>query len=116
MDRPTRLEATYAWARANPFQFDALIIAAIALITILLTQLWAGDRAGLISLGLLAPLAWRRSRPVLSTAMVAGTGFLQLAVFDALLPADAAIPVAIYAVTAYGPRVASRAAIALAFL
>ncbi|HST85213.1 MAG TPA: histidine kinase [Kineosporiaceae bacterium] len=115
MDRPTRLEATYAWARANPFRFDALIVAAIGLIMIPLTQAWGGDIAGLISLGLLAPLAWRRSRPVLSTAMVAATGFLQLAAFDSLLPADAAIPVAIYAVTAYGPRGASRAAIALAF-
>ncbi len=62
-----------------------------------------------------APLAWRRVRPVASTAAVAGAAVGHvIAGMPLLLPADLAILVALYSVTVYGPRWAHRAAIAVA--
>jgi len=116
MDRASRLEATYEWSRANPFRFDALIVGAVGLVVVAITGTYIGSMAGWISLGLIAPLAWRRSRPVASTAAVAVVGFAQLAILDDLLFADVAIPLTIYALTAYGPRWAGRAALGLAFV
>ena len=116
MDRASRLEATYEWSRANPFRFDALIVGAVGLVVVAITGTYIGSLAGWISLGLIAPLAWRRSRPVASTAAVAVVGFAQLAILDDLLFADVAIPLTIYALTAYGPRWAGRAALGLAFV
>ncbi len=116
MDRPSRLEAAYQWSRENPVRFDVLVIAPIGLIVILLTQISLGDGPALLSLGLIAPLAWRRSRPVAMTAVVAVVSFIQLLALDTLVIGDAAIPVVIYAVTAYGPRWASRLALGVAFV
>ena len=116
MDRASRLEATYEWSRANPFRFDALIVSAVGLVVVAITGVYINDLAAWISLGLIAPLAWRRSRPVASTAVVALFGFAQLALLDDVLFADVAIPLTIYALTAYGPRWAGRAALGLAFV
>jgi signal transduction histidine kinase len=116
MDRASRLEATYRWSRSNPFWLDALIIAGVGLFVVAISGAYVGSTAVWLSLGLLIPLAWRRSRPVASTATVALVGFIQLGVGDSLLAADAAIPVSIYALTAYGPRWAGRAALGLAFV
>ena len=115
MDRASRLETTYRWTRSNPFWFDAVVVGLAGLIAIPLGA-YIGGAAGWLSLGLIVPLAWRRSRPTASTAVVALFGFVQLASVDTLLAADAAIPVSIYAVTAYGPRWAGRAALAVGFI
>lgn len=116
MDRASKLEATYRWSRANPFWFDALVVGVLGLIEITITQAASGDGAALISLGLIAPLVWRRTQPVAATATIAFFGFVQLATFGTFLAADAAIPLSIYALTAYGPRWASRGALGLAFV
>jgi signal transduction histidine kinase len=116
MDRASRLETTYRWTRSNPFWFDALTVGIAGLVTVVISGLFLGDFAGWISLGLIAPLAWRRSRPVASMAVVAVVAFFQLGTLDTLLAADAAIPVSIYAVTAHGPRWAGRAALVFGFV
>jgi signal transduction histidine kinase len=116
MDRTTRLEAGYRWGRANPFRFDTFVVAAVGLPIVLFTSALITDTAAWFSLALIAPLAWRRSRPVASTACIALVGFAQLALLDTLIVADAAIPFSIYALTAYGPRWAGRAALGLAFV
>jgi signal transduction histidine kinase len=116
MDRASRLEATYRWSRANRFRFDAIIVSATALILFFFTGLSAGVNQALLSAALIILLIWRQSRPVASTLAVAAVGFIQLAVLESAMPADAAIPLSIYAVTAYGPRWAGRPALALGFL
>jgi signal transduction histidine kinase len=118
MDRAARLEATYRWIRANPYSFDGLLAGGAALLT--LWQLpWlsaGGPVATVLSLGLIVPLAWRRQLPVVSAAAVALAGFAQLAVYDSLLLADVAVPLSLYSLTAYGPRWAGRAGLALGFV
>jgi signal transduction histidine kinase len=115
MERPSRIEATYRWTRANPSWFDAVLVGAIGVIVVPISQLTEGGWSGPFSLALIVPLAWRRSWPVTSTAAIAVIAFAQLTLFDSALLADAAIPVTVYSVTAYGPRGASRAALGLAF-
>ena len=58
-----------------------------------------------------APLAWRRRRPVASVVAVYTVGLLHTALGTPLLvPADLAVLVALYSVTVYGPRWAHRTA------
>jgi len=60
-----------------------------------------------------APLAVRRSRPVLSVVLVYGAAlFHQLLGIPILVPADVLVLVALFSVTVYGPRWAHLAAIA----
>lgn len=69
----------------------------------------------LFTLLLLAPLVVRRSHVVLSATLVLGAAFAQwLALRDTngALPADLAVPLAVYAVAAYGPPWAARAGLA----
>lgn len=116
MPRASRLEATYRWCRANPFSFDALLVGAFGLVTIMITGAFIGWGAALFSFGLIAPLAWRRTRPVASSAAIALVAFTQLATLNTSLAADAAVPLSLYSLTAYGPRWASRAGLGLAFV
>ncbi|WP_454049460.1 sensor histidine kinase [Cellulomonas sp. Marseille-Q8402] len=51
------------------------------------------------------PLAWRRSRPVVSVVAVYAAGLLHVALgIPTLMPADLAVLVALYSVTVHGPR------------
>jgi signal transduction histidine kinase len=66
---------------------------------------------------LLAPLPWRRVRPVASAVSVFAVALLHLlAGYLLLLPADFAVLVALYSVTVYGPRWAHRTAIVSALV
>jgi signal transduction histidine kinase len=58
-----------------------------------------------------APLAWRRSRPVLTFAVCAGAAALQWAADIGLMAANLGPLIALYAVTVYGPVRASRTAL-----
>ncbi len=72
-------------------------------------------RTALFAVLLVAPLTWRRVRPVPSTAAVALAAIAHVAAGQPLvLPADLAILVALYSVTVYGPRWAHRTAIVVA--
>jgi signal transduction histidine kinase len=113
MEGTSRLERAYAWSRANPSTFDALLAATAFTVLALLPGL-ATPQYLLFDAGLIAPLLWRRRRPVLATALIGLVGYLQVFALDAVRPADAAVPIAIYSVVAYGPRWAGRAAIGLA--
>lgn len=67
------------------------------------TQLWA--------LMLVAPLAWRRVRPVGSAVAVFLVGLAQVLLGPWLVfPADLVVLLSLYSVTVYGPRWAGRAA------
>jgi signal transduction histidine kinase len=117
LDRPSRLETTYTWVRDHPFESDAVVAVGFGVLLVLL-PLAIDMRVGaaFLSLGLIAPLAWRRTHPVPSAAVVAAVGLLQIATYDSLLPADAAAVLAIYALAAYGPSWAGRGGLALAFV
>ncbi|MCL1869603.1 MAG: histidine kinase [Promicromonosporaceae bacterium] len=66
---------------------------------------------------LIAPLAWRRVRPVESTAAVVVVALAHLFTGTILvLPADLAILVALYSVTVHGPVWAHRAAVVTALV
>lgn len=115
-----RRDRVYAWLVAHPRAVDAVLAAAVFVLGYGLVS--GGDPAVLwLSLLLAAPLAWRRTRPVAVVAAVYGVALVQwlLSLSDpdlSLLPADVAVLAALYAVAAYGPRRASRAALALALL
>src|SRR5690606_26419255 len=62
-----------------------------------------------LALALVVPLAWRRSHPAASAAAVYAAGLVQVLVEPTLVqPASFAALVALYSVTAYGPRWAAR--------
>lgn len=64
---------------------------------------------------MVAPLPWRRTQPVWSTAAVALAALTHVAAgVPLILPADVAILVALYSVTVYGPVWAHRAALGVA--
>jgi signal transduction histidine kinase len=116
MGRTSRIEAGYAWSKAHPFRFDATLAGGIALVTVLPMTMLRDDAGVLLSLALVVPLAWRRTRPIVSNAAVAMAGFAQLALYPNLLPADGVVPLSIYALAAYGPRWAVRVGLAVAFV
>ncbi|WP_277209654.1 sensor histidine kinase [Isoptericola croceus] len=67
------------------------------------------------SLLTVVPLAWRRTRPVASVVAVYAVGLAHLlSGYPLLLPGDAAVLVALWSVTVYGPRWAHLTAIASA--
>jgi signal transduction histidine kinase len=72
----------------------------------------SGGWAALWALLLLAPLPWRRSRPLASAITVYSVALVHLlAGYLVIFPADFAVLVALYSVTVYGPRWAHRTAI-----
>jgi signal transduction histidine kinase len=115
MGRPSRIEAGYAWSRAHPFQFDATLAGGFALLMLMAHSLSGDDAGAVLSLILILPLAWRRTRPVVSGAAITFAGLAQLTFFSSLLVADVAIPLSVYALSAYGPRWAVRAGLVIGF-
>ncbi|PFG44099.1 signal transduction histidine kinase [Isoptericola jiangsuensis] len=105
------------WSEQHPFVLDATGAAVLLLfVGITATDLGGADRGPAVvlwSIATVAPLAWRRVRPVLSAVAVyaCALGHL-LAGFPLLLPADVAVLVALYSVTVWGPRWAHRTAMA----
>jgi signal transduction histidine kinase len=109
------------WVEQHPFVLDATGTAAFAFfVAVTATDLAGSDRGPatvLWSLATVVPLAWRRVRPVHSAVAVYAVALAHLlAGFPLLLPADAAVLVALYSVTVYGPRWAHRTAIASTML
>jgi len=63
-------------------------------------------------LGVVAPLAWRRTRPAASVAVVYTCALLHVVAGFPVLPVDAVVPFALYSVALHGPRWAHRTGIA----
>ncbi len=59
-----------------------------------------GPLALVLGVGMVAPLAWRRARPLAVLVLVCATGGVQLVLLPTPLPADAAFALALYTVTA----------------
>ena len=78
-----------------------------------------GDSAALVSLcvlGVVAPLAWRRTRPAASVTLVYTSALLHIAAGFPLLPVDVVIPFSLYSVALHGPRWAHRTGIVTAMV
>ncbi|MFI6308153.1 sensor histidine kinase [Amycolatopsis thailandensis] len=106
-----------SWLRGHGPLVDALIALLLAACSVLLGLFVRAEAAYfLFSLPLSLPLAFRRRKPAVCAALVLGTAGVQwLAIRNDVgaLPADLAVPLAVHAAAAYGPRWAGGAALAL---
>jgi hypothetical protein len=116
----TRWERLLRWEEAHRFAIDATGTAALLLLMVVTaTDVASGTSnamrsflSPLISVAVVAPLAWRRVRPAASAAAVYTAALLHLAFWTPLVvPADLAVLLALYSVTVHGPRWAHRVAI-----
>ena len=107
-------ERVGAWDDTHRFAIDAWTAAGLMLV-ILPTSLAAGPSVRVpwavwvLALGI--PLAWRRTRPAASAAVVFAVALLHMAMGDVVVPADLLVLVALYSVTVHGPVWAYRTAI-----
>jgi signal transduction histidine kinase len=110
-----RWEQSSRWVDAHTFTIDVLNIGLLLLFFVVASGEYVGGDgtatwvwAALV----IAPLAWRRTRPVASAVAVYAVGLAHLLAGHPLIfPADMAVLLALYSVTVYGPRWAHRTAI-----
>ncbi|KQS99758.1 sensor histidine kinase [Cellulomonas sp. Leaf395] len=116
----TRWERLLRWEEAHRFAVDAtgtgfLLLLMVTMSTDIMTATADATRTlatPLISVAVVAPLAWRRVRPTASAVAVYSAALLQLAFFAPLVvPTDLAVLISLYSVTVHGPRWAHRVAI-----
>lgn len=114
-------DRTVRWFDDHRFAVDAVLAAGFGLFAVaaaadvfLGSDPWADRGAVMVwSAALCVPLAWRRTRPVGSAVAVYAAALCHLlAGYPILLPGDAAVLVALYAVTVHGPTWSHRVAIA----
>jgi len=103
------LERTLAFARSNVLFTDTLLAGLLIFVFVLPVLGLSGDAEAAVSLLLIAPLALRRTWPLVTLGLVTAAGLLQLAVLDDFLLADVSALIVIYTVAAYGERWSSRA-------
>lgn len=111
-------ERWYRWSAAHVAGIDRTLAGALAVMCGVLAVTSGEGWVGLIvSLGMTVPLAWRRTRVAAAGFTVAGFSVLHLIVVPhTMLPSVIAVPIAVYALAAYGPRWASGWGLALALL
>ncbi|GHE11479.1 sensor histidine kinase [Klenkia taihuensis] len=113
MDETAPLSRTGDALRAHPFAVDVGIAVLVGLATVALGGSGVeGPGDVLVSIGLVAPLAWRRTAPVPAAAVVVVVGLAQVALTSSFVAANVAVPMMVYALAAYAPRWASRAGLA----
>ncbi|HEY8718327.1 sensor histidine kinase [Pengzhenrongella sp.] len=108
-------ERSSRWFDAHRFALDALGTSALLLVSVAAGSSM-GDSGAMAhwvwSALIVAPLAWRRTRPVFSVAAVYLAGLAQVLAGEPLIyPADLTVLLALYSVTVHGPRWAHRTAI-----
>jgi len=107
-------ERVGAWDETHRFAVDAWTAAGLMLV-ILPTSLAAGPQVRVpwavwvLALGI--PLAWRRTRPAASAAVVFSAALAHMVLGDVAVPADVLVLIALYSVTVHGPVWAYRTAI-----
>ncbi|MFI2754611.1 sensor histidine kinase [Cellulomonas sp. P22] len=109
-------ERVNRWEAAHRFVIDATLTAAVALVVVPIThEVTSRGQTGMtlvLSVAVVAPLAWRRSHPTASVVSVYLAALLHMLLgYPLLLPADLAVLAALYSVTVHGPRWAHRVAI-----
>ncbi|WP_137724666.1 sensor histidine kinase [Prescottella subtropica] len=117
--RPARSrlsERWYRWSAAHAVGIDRAEAALLSLFCLAAT-VGGGTEHVIVSLGMTVPLAWRRSHTVVSGFVVAGFAVAHLfLVSGVLMPSAIAVPIALYAFAAYGPRWSSYTALVVAML
>ena len=107
----------HAWTQANPFKVDTTLMLG-AVFFLAFPALVLGSPHPVLdfflSLGIVVPLAWRRTRPVLSGSITAFFCLVQVLFSDMPLPADFVPLLTVYALAAYAPRWASFGGLVLA--
>jgi signal transduction histidine kinase len=105
------------WLRAHPGTIDACLSFGIFVVLVLPFAAGGAQDFGLsiaVSTALVLALAFRRSRIVLSAAVIAGISVLQLITGAEPVPAQFVILITMYTLAAYGPRWASLGGLGLA--
>lgn len=99
------------WSERYRFVVDLVVTVLVVLVVAVTASdsapyYLSSTKAVLISVAVVAPLAWCRTRPVASCVAVFLVCMVQLIVFHVpvLMPADLAVLVSMYCVTVYGPR------------
>lgn len=101
--------------RAHPGRVDFVVMALLFLLLVTPTVLSAARPLEMIAAaGLILPLAWRRSRPVLSAGVIATVSVLQIIFYVWPVPSQVAVLIALYALAAHAPRWASLGGLAVA--
>lgn len=88
------------WTAQHRFGIDAAIAGVLGLFS-LATAIQYGAAASLISVGMAAPLAWRRTAPAVSGMTVAAFCLLHVLVVPEVTGAMIVAPVSVYALAAY---------------
>jgi signal transduction histidine kinase len=109
-----------AWSDRHRFASDAVIAALIGLVVVPMTagSLGSGSAlspsvGGFLSLVMVAAMAWRRTRPVASAAVVYSAALIHILLGEpVLLPVDLLVPWSFWSVLVHGPRWAGRVAFA----
>ncbi|WP_104052380.1 MULTISPECIES: sensor histidine kinase [unclassified Arthrobacter] len=108
-----------AWLQANPFKVDTTLMLFGVLFFVLSATAVGSPHPVfdiVVSLGIVVPLAWRRTRPVLSGSITAFFCLMQVIFSGFPLPADIVVLATVYALAAYAPRWASLGGLALALI
>lgn len=101
--------------RAHPGRVDFVIMAVLFLLLVTPTLISAfGPIEMVTAVGLVLPLAWRRSQPVLAAGLIATVSVLQIIFYVWPQPGQVAVLIALYALAAYAPRWASLGGLAVA--
>ncbi|NKX49116.1 sensor histidine kinase, partial [Arthrobacter deserti] len=103
----------YGWLQANPAKVD-LITTLLAFAVLALPFLAADPVSFVLSAALVAPQAWRRTRPAASGALVAAACLVHVLVLDEPVPSQVLALATVYSLAAYAPRWASLGGLALA--
>lgn len=107
-------ERWYRWSAAHAVGIDRVVAALLSLVCVV-AAVDGGAVGAVISLGMTVPLAWRRSRTIVSGFVIAGFAVAHLVLIqNMLLPSVVAVPIALYAFAAYTPRWSSYTALVIA--
>ena len=110
-DRQPALERVSRRLREHPFLVDAAL-AVLLFFLVVTSGLGSDDSTSVVlvlSLALIAPLAWRRRATVPAAIAVTVAGLVELVVLSQFLLANVAAPAMVYALAAYAPAVWRRA-------
>lgn len=106
----------YRWAQAHPGRVDALTALGLLLFLSVPYTLAFRPRELLFSALVVAPLGWRRTRPVASGAAVAGVCLIEVVLGSQPVMTQALALATVYSLAAYAPRWASIAGLVAALI
>ncbi|MEE2528772.1 histidine kinase [Pseudarthrobacter sp. J75] len=108
-----RRHSMYQWLRDNPFKVDTVVMIGLLLLLGPVYLVAGRPELFLLSCSLVVPLAWRRTRPVEAAAVMTVICLIQWALGIEPVAGQIAVPLIIYAVSAYGPAWASKSVLIL---